>query len=50
MNCWPLVILSLVFGAMIGCLLLGLMGKFLDWGTEAELRLAHHEGEDNEKG
>lgn len=42
MTCWPLIILALVFGSMIGALILGLMVKFLDWGNEAELRLAHH--------
>lgn len=48
MNCWPLFILALVFGSMIGALILGLMVKFLDWGNEAELRLAHHLNEIDE--
>ena len=41
MNCWPIFLLSIAFGAGIGALFV-LMVKAMDWGNDAELRLANH--------
>jgi len=39
---WPALVIAGIFCLLIGALIMILMDKFLDWGNDAELRMAHH--------